>query len=263
MGVTILNCPMNAEQYQGFYQALITAERKALHDFESKIESGVTAGIHKYFEGCLPIEILAQRDSKSLTYGPLRPVGLTDPRTNRWPHAVVQLRRDNLSGSMFNLVGFQTNLRHREQERVFRMIPGLSAADFIRHGEMHRNTFINSPSQMLPTLQSRRRADLFFAGQITGIEGYAGNIASGVLAGINAARMAKGIPLLELPETTMLGALCRYICLADEKHFQPMKANFGLMPELEGSPFRDARERAKGHAARSMAALEETLNSIS
>ena len=179
----------------------------------------------------------------------MTPVGLDDPRTGRWPHAVVQLRQDNAAASLYNLVGFQTNIKWGDQERVLRLIPGLEKAEFVRLGQMHRNTFINSPSLLNPTLEFRRRHGLFFAGQITGVEGYMGNAATGLLAGVNAARRIQGIPLLGLPVTSMLGALCHYVTHAEPKHFQPMKANFGLMPPLEKPP-RNKRERYAAYAAR-------------
>ena len=172
------------------------------------LESGVKAGAHKFFEGCLPVEVLARRGKDSMAYGPMRPVGLRDPRTGKRPYAVVQLRQDNLAGTLYNLVGFQTNLKFSEQRRVLRMIPGLENAEFARYGQMHRNTFIFSPAHLRPTLQSKQRDDLFFAGQITGVEGYVGNIATGLLAGWNAARLLKGKEPVQLPQTTMLGALC-------------------------------------------------------
>ena len=176
------------------------------------------------------MEVLAARGRKSLAFGPLKPVGLTDPRTGERPYAVVQLRQDNQAGTLYNLVGFQTNLKWGEQERVFRLIPGLEEAEFVRFGQMHRNTFINSPALLRPTMQFRGRDDLFFAGQITGTEGYVGSVASGFVAGLNAARLAAGREPLALPPTTMIGALCRYVSHADPGNFQPMKANFGLVP---------------------------------
>jgi methylenetetrahydrofolate--tRNA-(uracil-5-)-methyltransferase len=220
-----INCPFTKDEYQIFTQALLEAERIELRSFELELESGVKAG--HFFEGCLPVEIIARRGAQSLAYGPMRPVGLTDPRTGRRPYAVVQLRQDNLAGSLYNLVGFQTNLKFPEQKRVFRLIPGLQNAEFERYGQMHRNTFIAAPRLLNPSLQFRGRSDLFFAGQITGVEGYMGNIATGLLAGRNAARLVQDTPLLTLPANTMLGALVHYITHADLKDFQPMKANFG------------------------------------
>ena len=251
-----LNCPFETrESYLEFVQCLREAQRIRLRDFETPIEAGVDAGGHQFFEGCLPVEVLARRGDMALAYGPMRPVGLRDPRTGKHPFAVVQLRQDNLAGSLYNLVGFQTNLTFGEQRRVFRMIPGLENADFARYGQMHRNTFIASPLVLLPTLQTRFRQDLFFAGQITGVEGYIGNIATGLLAGINATRLLLGQPALELPATTMLGALCRYVTQADMKDFQPMKANFGILPELMGS-YKGKRARAAAHAQRALDDLD-------
>ncbi len=242
-----INCPLSQLEYEHFVAALVQAERIQLRDFEVDLESGVKAGAHPFFEGCLPVEILARRDKKALTFGPMRPVGLKDPRTGKGTYAVVQLRQDNLAGSRYNLVGFQTNLTYAEQKRVFRMIPGLENAEFDRYGQMHRNTFIASPLLLQPTLQFRRRPDLFFAGQITGVEGYMGNIATGLLAGINAANLLTGKPLLELPQTTLLGALCNYVTNADLADFQPVKASFGITPELPATVI-NKRERAKLHA---------------
>lgn len=254
-----INCPLDAQQYEAFVGALRTAQRIELKEFELDLESGVRAGSHRFFEGCLPVEIIAQRGHDSLAYGPMRPVGLVDPRTGNRPHAVVQLRQDNLAGTMYNLVGFQTNLKFPEQRRVFRMIPGLENAQFLRYGQMHRNTFIFSPQLLRPTLQFVGRDDLFFAGQITGVEGYVGNIATGLLAGWNAARLHAGKPLLTLPKTSMLGALCHYITHADAADFQPMKANFGVVPPLEGQVPRNKRERAAAYASRALHDLEQYL----
>lgn len=245
-----VNCPLTEDEYETFVSALISAERFPLRSFERSIHKGVRAGMDKYFEGCLPVEIIAERGRQSLAFGPMRPVGLKDPRTGHRPHAVVQLRQDDLAADFLNLVGFQTNLTHSEQQRVLRMIPGLAKARFVRFGQMHRNTFINSPLLLNPTLQFRKRLDLFFAGQITGVEGYLGNIATGLFAGVNAARFAQGQPLLELPRTTMLGALCHYITQADPGSFQPMKANLGILPPLDDGIHRKKRERAQAYAER-------------
>ncbi len=254
-----LNCPMTRMEYEAFVGALASAERIPLREFEEAIESGVRAGSGMFFEGCLPVEILAGRETLALAYGPLRPVGLRDPRSEQRPYAVVQLRQDNLAGSLYNLVGFQTNLTYPEQQRVFRMIPGLGSARFVRYGQMHRNTFVNSPALLEPTLRVRHRDGLFLAGQITGVEGYLGNIATGLLAGLNAVRRHRGEELLELPRETMLGALCHYICHAEPKAFQPMKANFGLLPPLPGPRVRDRRARQRLYAERSQKALSELL----
>lgn len=253
-----INCPFTRDEYISFVEALRTAQRISLREFEKEIESGVQAGMDRYFEGCLPVEILAQRGDLALAYGPMRPVGLKDPRTGKRPFAVVQLRQDNIAGTLYNLVGFQTNLTFPEQKRVFRMIPGLQNAEFVRYGQMHRNTFIASPFILNPTLQSRKRETLFFAGQITGVEGYMGNIATGLLAGINAARLAENQQPLTLPVTTMLGALCHYVTHASMKDFQPMKANFGILPELP-QPVKGKRERAKAHAQRALRDLHSFL----
>jgi methylenetetrahydrofolate--tRNA-(uracil-5-)-methyltransferase len=254
-----INCPLNRPQYFQFIDALKNAEHIQLRDFESDIHLGVRAGLSQYFEGCLPVEILAGRDPLALAFGPMRPVGLKDPRTGRWPFAIVQLRQDNLAGSLYNMVGFQTNLTYPEQKRVFQMIPGLEKADFIRYGQMHRNTFIASPLLLKPTLQTRAYPDLFFAGQIVGVEGYMGNIATGLLAGINAAKKLQGRPLIELSPYTMLGALCRYITQADIKDFQPMKANYGLLPPL-GMVIKSKREKALAYSQRALAELDKSLN---
>lgn len=259
-----INCPMNREEYERFVDALVNAERIELHDFEKPIlegEHGVRAGKGKFFEGCLPIEVLARRGRDALAFGPLRPVGLTDPRTGKRPYAVVQLRQDNLAGTLYNMVGFQTNLKFGEQKRVFRLIPGLENAEFARFGQMHRNTFIFSPALLLPTLQFRTRPDLFFAGQITGVEGYVGNIATGLLAGWNAARFLQGKQPLVLPRETMLGALCHYITHASEADFQPMKANYGILPPLPRR-IRNKRERYAAYAQRARTALDEFLQTI-
>jgi len=245
-----INCPLEKDAYEAFVDALQTAERIPLREFEKAITEGVRAGAHQFFEGCLPIEIIAERGREALAFGPMRPVGLINPHTGRRPYAVLQLRRDNLIGSLYNLVGFQTNLAYAEQQRVFRLIPGLQRAIIVRYGQMHRNTFINSPVVLSSTLQCKSRDDLFLAGQITGVEGYMGNIATGLLAGMNAARVAKKYDPLVLPGTTMLGALCQYITSAAPSDFQPMKANLGLLPGLEDGVRRNRRERAQAHAQR-------------
>jgi methylenetetrahydrofolate--tRNA-(uracil-5-)-methyltransferase len=254
-----INCPFTKDEYLSFVQALLDAERIQLRSFEEAIQGGVNAGAGKFFEGCLPVEIMAERGLDSLAFGPMRPVGIIDPRTGKRPHAVVQLRQDNLAGNLYNLVGFQTNLRFPEQRRVFRMIPGLEEADFLRYGQMHRNTFIASPMLLRPTLQHNSRPDLFFAGQITGVEGYMGNIATGLLAGVNAARWLEGQTPYELPVTTMLGALCHYVTHADLSDFQPMKASFGILPPLTHTKKLSKRDRAKAYADRALADLETFL----
>jgi len=254
-----INCPMDRDEYEAFINALLEAERIELKSFELELESGVKAGAHKFFEGCLPVEILAVRGREALAYGPMRPVGLIDPRSGRRPYAVVQLRQDNLAGTLYNLVGFQTNLTFNEQRRVFRLIPGLEEAEFARYGQMHRNTFIFSPAHLMPTLQLNSRENLLFAGQITGVEGYAGNIASGLLAGINAGRIWQGKDPLVLPVTTMFGALCYYITHASPADFQPMKANFGILPAIDDNRRRNKRERGEAYSHRALADLEIAL----
>ena len=255
-----INCPFTKDEYFAFVNELLNAERIELRAFEEAIKSGVKAG--HFFEGCLPVEIIAERGPDSLAFGPMRPVGLKDPRTGKRPYAVVQLRQDNLAGSLFNLVGFQTNLKFPEQKRLLRMIPGLENAEIMRYGQMHRNTFVASPKLLRPTLQHITRDDLFFAGQITGVEGYMGNIATGSLAGLNAARLLNGEDPLVLPQTTMLGALCHYVTHADLKDFQPMKANFGILPLLEFHSKTGKRERGQAYAERSLADLESILQGV-
>jgi len=243
-GGDYINCPFNEGEYDSFVEELLSGERITLHSFETEIEQGINAGIKQFFEGCLPVEIIARRGLQALAFGPMRPTGLVDPRTGRWPHAIVQLRQDNLAGSLYNLVGFQTNLTYADQERIFRQVPGLEMAEFVRYGQMHRNTFLAAPILLLPTLQFRGRLDLFFAGQLTGVEGYMGNIATGLLAGINAAHLLHGTETIVFPETTMIGALGYYITHAALRDFQPMKANFGILPPLSSAKRMDKRERA-------------------
>ena len=255
-----INCPMTNDEYDNFVNALLVAERIALKSFEEAVKSGVRAGAHRFFEGCLPVEIIAERGHQSLAFGPMRPVGLTDPRTGRRPHAVVQLRQDNLAATLYNMVGFQTNLKFPEQKRVFQTIPGLEKAEFVRYGQMHRNTFVSAPALMQPTLQFRKRADLFFAGQLTGVEGYMGNIATGLLAGWNAARVISGLSPIVLPVTTMLGALCHYVTHASLADFQPMKANFGILPPLAPAVRpKKKRQRAVAYVERALKDLEAFL----
>jgi methylenetetrahydrofolate--tRNA-(uracil-5-)-methyltransferase len=247
-----LNCPMSQAEYERLVQELTSAETIVLRGFEREDP--------RFFEACLPVEVLARRGQKALAFGPLKPVGLTDPRTGRRPYAVAQLRQDNQAATLYNLVGFQTNLKWSEQKRVFRLIPGLERAEFVRFGQMHRNTFINSPTLLRPTMQFRGREDLFFAGQITGTEGYIGSVASGYVAGLNATQWAGGKLLLTFPLTTMVGALCNYICSVRPDSFQPMKANFGLFPPLD-PPVRKKRERYSAYARRALDDLERFLHS--
>jgi methylenetetrahydrofolate--tRNA-(uracil-5-)-methyltransferase len=217
-----LNCPMNREEYDAFYDALVSAESVPIHEFEQAC----------YFESCLPIEEIARRGRDTLRFGPMRPVGLSDPVSGRIPYAVVQLRQEDLMQSSYNLVGFQNHLKFPEQKRIFHMIPGLANAEFLRLGQIHRNTYINAPQTLLPTLAARRDPRIFFAGQLAGTEGYIENIASGLVAGINAVRTARGEDPMVLPAETAIGALCRYVS-SPQKHFAPMNINFGLLPEID------------------------------
>ncbi|HWQ05361.1 MAG TPA: methylenetetrahydrofolate--tRNA-(uracil(54)-C(5))-methyltransferase (FADH(2)-oxidizing) TrmFO [Longilinea sp.] len=254
-----INCPMNSDQYYSFIEQLLSAERIQLRDFELIIQQGVRAAEQEFFEGCLPIEVLAERGRDTLAFGPMRPIGLRNPRKNApRTHAVLQLRQDDLAGSLYNLVGCQTNITFPEQRRVFRMVPGLEKAEFARYGQMHRNTFIASPRLLLPTLQSREYPDLFFAGQITGVEGYLGNIATGLLAGVNAVEVLNGRTPIVMPGTTMLGALCMYISHANIAHFQPIKANYGILPPIQ-NPKAGRRERALQFSERALFSLNPFL----
>lgn len=243
-----LNCPMTEEEFDLFYDELVKAEVVPLKEFEKEI----------YFEGCMPFEVLAQRGKKTLLFGPMKPVGLEDPKTGKRPHAVVQLRQDNSAGTLFNLVGFQTHLKWGEQKRILQLIPGLENAEIVRYGVMHRNTFINSPSLLKPTYQARTRDTLFFAGQMTGVEGYVESAASGLLAGINAAKLIAGEDLVVLPRETMLGSMAHYITTTDGKHFQPMNANFGLVPSLEDAPQKmKKQERYERYANRALETIQQ------
>lgn len=256
-----INCPFTKEEYEKFVHELINARRIPLKSFEAAIADGVKAGMHTFFEGCLPIEIMAERGLQSLAFGPMRPIGIFNPHTNRRPYAVVQLRQDDLAGSLYNLVGFQTNLTYPEQKRVFRLIPGLEQAEFHRYGQMHRNTFIAAPKFLRSTLQLRGYPEVFFAGQLTGAEGYIGNAATGLLAGINAARFLQNQQLLEFPADTMLGALVSYITQASLESFQPMKANFGILPPLSVE-IKGKRNRATAYAARARQSLDMFIAAI-
>ena len=239
-----INCPMNKEEYEAFQSELVNAERAPLHEFESQ---GV-----KVYEGCMPIEILASRGKDAIRYGPMKPVGLRDPRTGHRPWANLQLRKENREGTLYNLVGFQTNLKFGEQKRVFGMIPALKNAEFMRYGVMHRNTFLNSPKLLNGDYSMIDHPNIFFAGQITGVEGYMESAGSGLLCGINAVRTLRGEQRLILPDFTMLGALQGHICNRDTKDFQPMGANFGILPPIEPK-IRDKRERYAALSARSLA----------
>ena len=248
-----INCPFDRERYEIFVQAVLDAPKIELKGADKELE--------RYFEGCMPIETLAARGRDSLAFGPMRPVGLTDPRTGRRPYAVVQLRQDNVAGSLYNMVGFQTNMRWGAQAEVLRMIPGLEEAEFVRLGQMHRNTFINSPTLLHPTLQFRQRDDLFFAGQITGTEGYVGSTMGGLLAGINMARLLNGEPLLAPPPATMMGALLHYITNAEPENFQPMKANMGILPDLT-QRVRGKRDRYAAYASRASEEMNVYLDEM-
>ncbi len=250
-GDDYLNCPMTEEEYERFYNALMEAEKVPLKDFEKAC----------YFEGCMPIEELAERGKQTLLFGPLKPVGLVDPRTGKRPFAVVQLRKENKEGTLLNMVGFQTKLKYPEQKRVFRLIPGLENAEFARFGSIHRNTFIKSPKLLLPTLQLKKNPKILFAGQITGVEGYPESAATGIIAGMNAVRLYKGKKPIYPPRETMVGALLNYITTADEKSFQPMNANFGLLPPLERK-IKGKRERRKYLAERALREMEQWLKEL-
>jgi methylenetetrahydrofolate--tRNA-(uracil-5-)-methyltransferase len=245
-----INCPFGRDEYFKFVDALISSERITLRDFEREDP--------RFFEGCLPIEQLAQRGADSLAFGPMRPVGLRDPRTGKRPYAVVQLRQDNLAGSLYNIVGFQTNIRWGDQERVLRLIPGLANAEFVRMGQMHRNTYLNAPALLKATMQYRHRTDLFFAGQITGVEGYAGNVATGLIAGINLERFLRGVNEWIPPQTTMIGALCHYVANAEVDNFQPMKANFGILPPLE-APSKNKQMRYSQYVIRAITDMKQSM----
>jgi methylenetetrahydrofolate--tRNA-(uracil-5-)-methyltransferase len=245
-----INCPMTQAEYDRFVEALVSAETIPLRDFERADK--------RFFEACLPVEVLAARGHEALAYGPLKPMGLRDPRTGQRPYAVVQLRQDNLAGTLYNLVGFQTNLRWVEQKRVFALIPGLEHAEWVRLGQMHRNTFLNAPALLEATARWRGERALYFAGQLIGTEGYMGSTASGLVAGINAARELRGEPSVVFPPTTMLGALMQYVAHSQETPFQPMKANFGIMPPLE-PPVYYKRKRYVAFAERSARDLEACI----
>ncbi len=241
-----LNCPMTEEEFEIFHEALTTAETAEIKEFEKEV----------YFEGCMPIEVMASRGKQTVLFGPMKPVGLVNPHTGKLPHAVIQLRQDNAAGTLYNLVGFQTHLKWGEQKRVFSLIPGLENAEFVRFGVMHRNTFINSPRLLKPTYQLNTRENLFFAGQMTGVEGYVESAASGLIAGINAARVAQDQEPIVLPEQTTLGSMAKYITTADFKHFQPMNANFGLFPPLE-TRIRSKKEKNEAIASRALEGIEQ------
>jgi methylenetetrahydrofolate--tRNA-(uracil-5-)-methyltransferase len=243
-GSDYLNCPMNREEYHRFIAELRGGEKVPYRDFEK--------GAH--FEGCLPIEEMAARGEETLAHGPMKPVGLVDPRTGKMPYAVVQLRQEDRQGTSYNLVGFQTKLKWKEQERIFRLIPGLEKVSFLRFGSLHRNTFIHSPALLSPTLQLKKDPRLFFAGQITGVEGYVESTAMGLLAGLNASRFAQGLPALQPPPESGMGSLVRYITSPHPKNFQPMNVNFGLFPPLAGRL--RGKEKNRALAERALQELE-------
>ncbi|KKK39580.1 tRNA (uracil-5-)-methyltransferase [Mesobacillus campisalis] len=240
-----LNCPMTEEEFDRFYEALTSAETVPLKEFEKEI----------FFEGCMPIEVMANRGRKTMLFGPMKPVGLEDPKTGKRPYAVVQLRQDDAAGTLYNIVGFQTHLKWGPQKEVIRLIPGLENAEIVRYGVMHRNTFINSPKVLKATYQFKNREDLFFAGQMTGVEGYVESAASGLIAGINAARLVKGEEPVEFPAETAMGSMSRYITTTNSKNFQPMNANFGLFPELPVK-IKGKQERNEQHANRALETIQ-------
>ena len=244
-----INCPMNKEEYENFYEALINAESADLHSFDKRKD---------VYEGCMPIEVMASRGKDTMRFGPLKPVGLRDPKTGHRPWAVLQLRKENSAGSMFNLVGFQTNLKFPEQKRVFSMIPGLENAEFMRYGVMHRNTFINSPKLLNKDLSLKKNDNIFFAGQISGVEGYMESAASGIIAGINAVAKLEGKSPIILPNISMIGALLGYITDSYVEKFQPMGANFGILPELD-TKIKDKKERYAALSSRSLNWFEKEL----
>lgn len=246
-----LNCPMTEEEFDRFYQALIEAETVPLKEFEKEI----------FFEGCMPIEVMAQRGRKTMLFGPLKPVGLEDPKTGKRPYAVVQLRQDDAAGTLYNIVGFQTHLKWGPQKEVIRLIPGLENAEIVRYGVMHRNTFINSPKVLKPSYQFRENDTLLFAGQMTGVEGYVESAASGLIAGINAARLAMGQQPVVFPAETAMGSMAHYITSTNAKTFQPMNANFGLLPDLE-MKIRDKQERNKQYAERALQTIQNFMKSL-
>ncbi|MGD6899847.1 FADH(2)-oxidizing methylenetetrahydrofolate--tRNA-(uracil(54)-C(5))-methyltransferase TrmFO [Bacillus infantis] len=246
-----INCPMTEEEFETFYNALISAETVPLKEFEKEI----------FFEGCMPIEVMANRGKKTMLFGPMKPVGLEDPRTGKRPYAVVQLRQDDAAGTLYNIVGFQTHLKWGPQKEVLRLIPGLEEAEIVRYGVMHRNTFINSPKVLEATYQFRNRDGLFFAGQMTGVEGYVESAASGLIAGINAARLAEGKELLEFPHETAIGSMARYITTTNSKNFQPMNANFGLFPELPVK-IKGKQERNEQHANRALETIQNFVKNM-
>ncbi|WP_281862829.1 FADH(2)-oxidizing methylenetetrahydrofolate--tRNA-(uracil(54)-C(5))-methyltransferase TrmFO [Planomicrobium okeanokoites] len=246
-----LNCPMTEEEFKRFHTALVEAEVVPLKEFEKEI----------YFEGCMPVEVMAARGEKTLTFGPMKPVGLENPKTGERPYAVVQLRQDDAAGTLYNIVGFQTHLKWGPQKEVLKLIPGLENVEIVRYGVMHRNTFINSPRVLKPTYQLKANPNIFFAGQMTGVEGYVESAGSGLLAGVNAAKLALGEELVIFPADTALGSMARYITEADGENFQPMNINFGLFPDL-GERIRSKQERAEKHANRALESIRNYMNTV-
>lgn len=253
-----INCPMDKEEYLRFYNELINAESAPLHDFDKE---HFGKDNFKVYEGCMPIEVLGKRGEDTMRFGPLKPVGLTDPRTGKRPYAVVQLRAENSAGTLYNIVGFQTNLKFGEQKRVFSLITGLENAEFVRYGVMHRNTFINSPKLLNEQFNMRSRENLYFAGQMTGVEGYIESAASGIFAGLSMARRLQGKPAVSLPNTTMLGALSKYISDPTVEKFQPMGCNMGILPELP-QRIRDKKLKYQAIADRGLADLDRVLERL-
>lgn len=247
-----LNCPMTEEEFDRFYEALISAEVVPLKEFEKEI----------YFEGCMPFEVMAERGKKTLLFGPMKPVGLEDPKTGKIPYAVVQLRQDDAAGTLYNIVGFQTHLKWGPQKEVLKLIPGLENVEIVRYGVMHRNTFINSPRVLKPTYQLQSNDQLFFAGQMTGVEGYVESAGSGLIAGINAAKLALGQDVVTVPHESALGSMARYITEADPNNFQPMNVNFGLFPPLSRR-YKSKEERGSKQAERALATIQNFMNLVS
>lgn len=246
-----LNCPMTEEEFERFYEALVSAETVPLKEFEKEV----------FFEGCMPIEVMAERGKKTMLFGPMKPVGLEDPKTGKRPFAVVQLRQDDAAGTLYNIVGFQTHLKWGPQKEVIRLIPGLENAEIVRYGVMHRNTFINSPKVLRATYQFQNKPNLLFAGQMTGVEGYVESAASGLIAGINATRLAEGLEPIEFPAETAMGSMAKYITSTNAKSFQPMNANFGLFPDLPVK-VKGKKERAEQHASRALETIQKFVKKL-
>ncbi|QPZ40679.1 FADH(2)-oxidizing methylenetetrahydrofolate--tRNA-(uracil(54)-C(5))-methyltransferase TrmFO [Bacillus halotolerans] len=246
-----LNCPMTEEEFDRFHEALTSAETVPLKEFEKEI----------FFEGCMPIEVMAKRGKKTMLFGPMKPVGLENPVTGKRPYAVVQLRQDDAAGTLYNIVGFQTHLKWGDQKEVLKLIPGLENVEIVRYGVMHRNTFINSPSLLKPTYQFKKRNDLFFAGQMTGVEGYVESAASGLVAGINAAKLVLGEELVTFPQETAIGSMAHYITTTNQKNFQPMNANFGLLKDLPVK-IKNKKERNEQYANRAIETIQTILKTI-